>query len=89
MTEFFTWDSLSTVGGAIMAVELLTELFKEVGFFKRIPTRLLSFGIAATVLGAAFIFSEPFSFSGLFLSIFNSAFISLSANGVYDTLTHK
>lgn len=89
MTEFFTWQSLSTVGGSIMAVELLTELFKELGFLKRIPTRFLSFAVAAVVLVSAFVFTEEFSFSGLFLSIFNSAFISLSANGVYDTLTHK
>lgn len=87
MTELFTWTSIATLGGATTAVELLTELFKDISFLKKLPTRLLSFIIAAVVMTAAFVFTEPFSLSGLFLTIFNSAFISLSANGVYDTLT--
>lgn len=86
MTEMFTWSSLCTLGGALSAVEILTEIFKGVSVFKKMPTRLLSFIIAAVVMVSAYLFTSEYTLSGVLLAVFNSALVSLSANSVYDTI---
>lgn len=58
MQEFFTWNSLLTSSGATVATSVVTQLIKEAPLLKKIPTRLLSFGIALCILMLALILTS-------------------------------
>ena len=84
MEEFFTWNTLGTYAGATLATTLLTELIKNVGFFKRVPTRLVSFVLAVLLLIAAAAFDGTLTLSCAFLALINGAVVSLAANGAFS-----
>ena len=46
MEEFFTWSALGTYAGATLAVTLITQLVKGIGWIERIPTRITSYVVA-------------------------------------------
>ena len=37
---FFDWSYLATFAGCLLAVGIFTELFKNIGFIKKIPTQI-------------------------------------------------
>lgn len=89
MTEFMTWELLATYSGAILAVTLITQFVKGVGFIDAIPTRFVSYVIAVVVLILANVFTGEFSLSTAILSLINGVLVSLAANGTYDLCTTK
>lgn len=84
MQEFFTWNSLLTSSGATVATSVVTQLIKEAPLLKKIPTRLLSFGIALCILMLALIFDKSLSLGTAAISVINAAVVALAANGMFD-----
>ena len=84
--NFFDWASLATCVGATAAVTIITQLIKEVGFIKRIPTQLLSYIISLVVMYPAFYFTGQLNASSAILILFNGVVVSLAANGGYEAI---
>lgn len=84
MNEFLTWNMLSSYAGVVLAVTLITELIKGVGFIDKIPTRFVSYMIAVVIMIAAMFFTTGFSWSAFTLIWVNAVVVSLAANGAYD-----
>lgn len=82
--DFFTWSMLATYSGAVAATILITQLFKEVGFLSRVPTRIFSYFVAVIVLILATLFSGFLTLSSGVICLFNAAVVSLAANGAVD-----
>ena len=87
MQEFFTWNSLLTSSGATVATSVVTQLIKEAPLLKKIPTRLLSFGIALCILMLALIFDKSLSLGTAAISVINAAVVALAANGMFDAVS--
>lgn len=87
MQEFFTWNSLLTSSGATVATSVVTQLIKEAPLLKKIPTRLLSFGIALCILMLALIFNKSLSLGTAAISVINAAVVALAANGMFDAVS--
>lgn len=87
MQEFFTWNSLLTSSGATVATSVVTQLIKEAPLLKKIPTRLLSFGIALCILMLTLIFDKSLSLGTAAISVINAAVVALAANGMFDAVS--
>lgn len=83
-SEFFTLDMLITFTGSVLAVGVITEMFKKIGVFLTLPTQLVSYVAALIVLVGGNLALGTFTWSGLFLIILNAAVVSLVSNGGYD-----
>ena len=88
MQEFFTWGMLGTYAGAVVAVTLITQLIKEWGIFKKVPTRLVSYVIALVILLAAAAFNGALTVADGALCLFNAVVVSLAANGGFEMITN-
>ena len=84
--EFFNWDMLGTYAGAVFAVAVLTQITKNIPGIKSMPTQVWSYILGYTVLIAAMGFTGTLEPSGVVLSLFNAALVSLSANGGYSVV---
>ena len=89
MNDFFTWGLLSSYSGAILAVTLVTQFVKGVGFIDRIPTRFVSWVIAVIVLILAQLFTAQLTVSTGILTLLNAVVVSLAANGTYDAINYR
>lgn len=83
-SEFFTLDMLVTFTGAVLAVGVVTEMFKKIGIFLTLPTQLVSYIAALVILVGGNLALGTFTWAGLFLIFLNAAVISLVSNGGYD-----
>lgn len=86
MTQFFTWATLGTYAGAVLATTLVTQMLKGVSFIDKLPTRIFSYIVAAVVLVLAHVFTGDISPSGIALCLVNAVVVSLASNGAYDSL---
>ena len=89
MENFFTWSMLATYAGATLATNVITQLFKGVGFLANVPTRLFSYVVALAVLLAATLFDGSLTWSSGALCVVNAAVVSLASNGAFDAVTQK
>ena len=89
MNEFFTWASLGTYAGAVLATTIITQLLKGISVFDKLPTRIFSYIIAVIVLLAATIFGGAVNVSAVALCFVNAAVVSLAANGAFDAIQPK
>lgn len=87
MQEFFTWEMLATYTGAILAVSLITQFIKGIGFIDRIPTRITAYVVALVVMLAALFFAGEVTPANVGLTIINAVIVSLAANGTHDALS--
>lgn len=83
---FFDWSYLATFAGCLLAVGIFTELLKNIGFIKKIPTQIFSWVLALIVLVLAQAFTTGITAESAILAVVNSAVISLAANGGYEAL---
>ena len=60
MNEFFTWASLGTYAGAVLATTIITQLLKGIAIFDKLPTRIFSYVIAVIVLLAGIFVATVF-----------------------------
>lgn len=86
MNDFFTWNMLATYSGAILAVTIITQFVKGIGFIDRIPTRFVSWVVAVVVLILAQLFTQALTWSSAALTLINAVVVSLASNGTYDAI---
>ena len=86
MEELFTWQSLTTYAGSVLATTTITQFLKELGALKRLPTRVLSYAVATAILLLATGFTVGLTVSRLVLCPINAAMVSLASNGAFDAL---
>lgn len=84
--EFFTWEAMGTLSGAMFAVAIITQIIKNLPGVSRIPTQLVSYVLALVVLIAAHAFTDGLTASVAALAAVNAAVVSLAANGGYAAL---
>lgn len=84
MNEFFTWTTLGTYAGATLAVTLITQLIKGIGWIDRIPTRITSYVVALVVLLAASAVAGELTWATAGLNVINAVVVALAANGAFD-----
>lgn len=89
MNEFFSWATLGTYAGAVLATTLITQLIKGIGFIDRIPTRIVAYVIALIVLLVTNAVAGTLDLATAGLSVVNAVIVALAANGGYDALTGK
>ena len=87
MKEFFTWQVLASYGGAVLLVNLVTQLLKGI-VPEGAPTRLVSYLTAVVILIAANIFTGAATGAAdIALCFINALVVALAANGAYDAAT--
>lgn len=84
--EFFNWDILTTMAGAMFAVAILTEITKGIPGIKRIPTQVWSYALSVIVLIVAHAATGTLTLQEAGLALINAAMVSLAANGGYAAL---
>ncbi len=89
MNEYFTWEAIATYAGAVLAVTLITQFIKGIGFIDKIPTRITAYVVAVVVMTAAMFFTGSFSWANLVLNFINAVIVALAANGAHDALAEK
>lgn len=89
MDNFFTWEYISSYAGTVVAVMIITQFIKGVGFIDRIPTRFTSYVIALVIMTAAMCFTAGFSWRAFAIVPINAVVISLAANGAYDGIVDE
>ena len=89
MDQFFTWEMLATYAGATAVTALVTQLFKNVGWIKKVPTRVLSYVIAAVILLVATYFVSGFVLDKAALCFVNAVVVAFASNGAFDAMTNK
>lgn len=89
MDEFFTWGVLLTGGGAATLVSLITQFTKDIGFLKKIPTKLQIYVLSLLILFLANIFSDVRDLAFYALLPANALIVSLIAMGEYHELLHN
>jgi len=87
MSEFFTWATLGTYAGAVLAVALITELIKGISWLDKLPTRIVSYGVAIFVLIAANAVAGTLTWAAVGLCVINAVVVALAANGGFDAVT--
>ena len=80
MEEFFTWSALGTYAGATLAVTLITQLVKGVGWIEKLPTRITSYLVALVVLIAA---------AAVAVCVSYAAGILLGQRSMYDVIQER
>ena len=89
MNEYFTWGFIATYAGAVLAVTLVTQFIKGIGFIDRIPTRITAYAVAFVLMTAAMFFTGSFSWDNLALTAVNAILVAIAANGAHDALAEK
>lgn len=84
--EFFDWNILGTMAGAMFAVAILTEITKNIPGIKKIPTQLWSYALAVAVLIVSHAALGTLTLQEAGLAVINAAMVSLAANGGYAAL---
>ena len=88
MEQLMNWQALSTHGGAVLATAMVTQFLKEFGVLKRVPTRLLSYGIALLLLLLSTQFTIGLTWANALICLINAAMVSLAGNGAYDAVVY-
>lgn len=84
MNDFLTWDILTTYSGVILAVTIITQFIKDVGFIAKVPTRITAYFVSIIVMILALLFTGSFTWSAFALTFINAIFVALAANGAFD-----
>ncbi len=88
--EFFAWESIGTMAGAVAAVLIIVQYIKApLDKVWKIPTRVVVYVIAFMLLMAADIVSGAISWESVGLVILNAFIVSTSAMGVYEMTFKK
>ena len=83
MNDLVSWELIASGVGAITIVIALTQIFKNIPTWDKLPTQLSSYIIAIVVMELATVFTKSDFPSDYILAVFNAAIVSLSSNGAY------
>ena len=86
MNEFLTWQMLATYAGATIFTGIVTQFIKGASFLQKVPTRLMSYIIAAVALIAGTAFTAGLTIESGALCLVNAFVVSLASNGGYELL---
>ncbi len=86
MNSFFTWQTLMTYSGAVLATTLVTQFLKGLPYIVKIPTRIVSYFIALATMICATVFTDGFTWSGFAMSFINAVVVALASNGAFDAV---
>lgn len=86
MDNFITLDFLSTFGGMVTVVVLITEFTKELigRLTKGLPTKYIVFLYSLLTIISYQIMSNTFDASKLFLTVVNAIVLTMTAQGAYE-----
>ena len=85
MDSFFDWTMLGSFAGAAAATGIVTQAVK--GIFQKFPTQLVSYVVAALLLGFATAATGGASdWTGWALVPLNAVVVSLASNGGFDVI---
>lgn len=82
--EFFDWNMLGTMAGAVAAVGILTQITKNIPGINKIPTQAWSYILALIVLIVSQAVMGGLTAATAGLAVINAAVVSLAANGGYE-----
>lgn len=84
--NFLSWPTLATFSGAVAAVVFLVQFLKvPLDTLKKVPTRIVVYGVSFVVLLVAKIFTEPqFNGETVALCIVNAVLVALAAMSLYE-----
>jgi hypothetical protein len=89
-TDPFTWEQLATIAGATVAVLLIVQLLKlPIDKVWKIPTRIVAYVIALTVMLVATYFTVGLTWSEAGLAAVNAVIVALAAMGAYEVTFRK
>ena len=86
MNSFFTWQMLLTYSGATLATTLITQFLKGLRWIDRLPTRLLSYIVALTVMVSAAAAAGSVRWDEYLMAAINAVVVALAANGAFDAV---
>lgn len=85
--SFFTWEQLTTYGGATVATMLFVQFTKELPGIVKIPTRLWAFIVAAVLMILATVFTAAdVTPAVILITVVNAVIVAMASCGEYDTL---
>lgn len=85
--SFFTWEQLTTYGGATVATMLFVQFTKELPGVKKLPTRLWAFIVAAVLMILATVFTaHEITPAVILITVVNAVIVAMASCGEYDTL---
>ena len=85
-----SWESLGTMAGATAATLMIVQLIKApLDRIWKLPTRLVVYLVALTLLLAAQGFTAGLDAQGIALSAVNAVMVALSAYGSYEVMFAK
>ena len=85
--SFFTWEQLTTYGGATVATMLFVQFTKGLPGIVKIPTRLWAFIVAAVLMILATVFtSSEVTPAVILITVVNAVIVAMASCGEYDTL---
>jgi hypothetical protein len=84
MSEFISWSTLGTYGGALAMTLIITQFTKDFAFTKKIPTQLWSYIIALVLIILANAFTIGLTLDVIVQSLLNAIIVSTSANGSHS-----
>jgi hypothetical protein len=82
--QFVSWDMLANYGMFVGIVFMVVQVIKELCFFKDIPTRAVSIGVAFVLLVLVNVQAGTFAWFNIVLYALSAIVVSLTANGVAD-----
>lgn len=83
ITEFFTWQTLTTFAGAMAATGVITQFLKGV---LNIPVRILAYIVAVVVLAGGVFFVGEANISSIALCFLNGVIIATATSGTIDAV---
>ncbi|MBQ8131548.1 MAG: hypothetical protein IJ193_03565 [Bacilli bacterium] len=84
MSNFFTWDVLTTYTSFVTIVYMVVEFTKELKYINKVPTKYWSFFVAFILLTITNVAMGSFKFLDIVLYVLTSISISLGSNGLSD-----
>lgn len=90
ISDYFTWEFLGTMAGAVAATTLITQFCKfPLDKVWKIPTRVAVYGIALFILFAVEFFTGGITIDRAVLIIFNAILVAVAAMGTYEATFKK
>jgi lipid-A-disaccharide synthase-like uncharacterized protein len=90
MKEYFTWEFLGTMAGAVAAVTLIVQFLKlPIDQVWKIPTRYIVFAISLLILFIVLYFTDVITPEKVALTILNAFVVAMASMGAYDVTFKK
>jgi hypothetical protein len=86
MNSFFSADMLMTYSGATLAVTLVTQFLKGIRWVDRLPTRVVSYFIALSIIIVSAFVRGGVRWHEIVLALVNAVVVALAANGAFDAV---